>query len=64
MSDYDCPICGKEFVDSDYFEIEPEEEYEVECDQCGTRFYVSYFLEPVFVVGRYTKCEEDKEVMN
>lgn len=48
--DYRCPYCGSEIEDPDYWEIQPEEEYEVECGDCERSFMVSFYLDPVFSV--------------
>lgn len=50
MVDYECPFCGAGYEDPDYWEVPPEEKYNVECDECGETFQVSYCLDPVFLV--------------
>lgn len=47
--DYRCPYCGDMIDDADYWDSEPDESYEVECN-CGHTFKVSYYLDPVFTV--------------
>lgn len=48
---YECPFCGEGYDDPEYWENPPEEKYDVECDECGETFQVSYYLEPVFLVS-------------
>lgn len=55
--DYRCPYCGSEMEDPDYWEVNPEDEYEVECGDCGHVFVVSYYLDPVFMVEMPSELE-------
>lgn len=56
--DYKCPYCGAEFEDEDYWEISPNEYYEVDCYECGRIFEVNYELNPSF----YVKQPDDLKV--
>ena len=48
--DYRCPWCGIEIEDPDYWEMQPEVDYTVECSDCEREFEVSLYLDPVFSV--------------
>lgn len=50
MSDYVCPYCGEEIDECDWWEWEPENDYETECPECERVFKVSYYVEPMFTV--------------
>lgn len=45
---YHCPYCSAGIFDEDWFESDPEEDYENECPKCGRRFIVRYFIDPLF----------------
>lgn len=49
-NDYQCPYCGAEIEDPDYWEHEPCQDYETVCNRCGRSFEVSYDCEPWFYV--------------
>lgn len=55
--DYRCPYCGSEIEDPEYWEVDPEEEYEVECIDCERIFNVSYYVEAVFRVETPSELE-------
>lgn len=59
MSDYRCPWCGCEINECDYWEVDPEVDYTVECGDSGRGFQVHYYLDPVFIVtipGELDRC--------
>jgi len=57
MKDIDCPYCGEEFDDPDYWELAQDEPYELECPKCEKMMMVTFELIPFF---RATKCEPEK----
>lgn len=50
MSDYICPYCGQGITEDDWWEMQPEEDYETGCPNCEREFKVSYYVDTVFTV--------------
>lgn len=55
LYDYICPFCAAEIIDDYCQDYDEDEEYVVECSNCGNIFVVSYFYEPIFTVSRPTE---------